>query len=311
MKKRVLCIIFAFLFVCISAVSLAAVSRAAGDFDGGADFGGDSGGDYGGGYDSDDYDYGGGFGYSSGSSSGSSGGGGGAFFGLVIVIIIVVVIILANRKKGQGVIQQTPVNAGGTATDASTLSPMQSYLQLDPAFSEAEFKEKLSNLFVQFQNDWQGKNLEPLRPYFSDAFYAQMDRQLDQYRQNYKTKYIERVAVLGITLSGWKQESGNDVIIARLNTRFTTYTLDDRTGNLLNGSRTAEKFLDYEWQLQRPSGRTTVGGSGIKVQNCPNCGATININRTAKCEYCGSIVTVDSYDWVLNGIKAISQRTVG
>ena len=138
-----------------------------------------------------------------------------------------------------------------------------------------------------------------------------MDRQLDQYRRTGQTKYIERIAVLGVSLSGWMQESGNDVIIARLNTRFTTYTLDDNTGNLVKGSRTAEKFLDYEWQLLRTSGKTTVGGSGVKVQNCPNCGATININRTAKCEYCGSIVTVDSYDWVLNGIKAISQRTVG
>ena len=48
-----------------------------------------------------------------------------------------------------------------------------------------------------------------------------------------------------------------------------------------------------------------------KDSKCPNCGAVLNINRTAKCEYCGSIVTVDSYDWAVNGIKGISQRTSG
>ncbi len=315
MKKRVLCILFAFLFVCISALSLAQIARAAGDFDGDYDFGGGDigGGDYDGGFDSGDSDYNGG---GNGGcvvvpiGGGDSGGSSGFPLGLIIfIIIIVVVVILAKRK--QGAAHQTPVAAGGQAVDASLLKPMQEYLQLDPTFSESEFKEKLSNLFIQFQNGWQDKNLESLRPYFSDAFYAQMDRQLDAYRKNNRTKYIERIAVLGVTLSGWMQESGKDVIIARLNTRFTTYTLDDKTGNLLNGSRTAEKFLDYEWQLMRTSGKTTVGGTGVKVQNCPNCGATININHTAKCEFCGSIVTVDSYDWVLNNVKAISQRTVG
>ena len=69
--------------------------------------------------------------------------------------------------------------------------------------------------------------------------------------------------------------------------------------------------MDYEWALQRSSGKTTVAEGGMTVQNCPNCGATININRTAQCEFCGSIVTVDAYDWVVSGIKAISQRTVG
>ncbi len=317
MKKRIFTILFAFVLVFSCVVMLANRAGAFGDFDGGYDYGGDVGGNDSYDWDNDnDYDWGnddngGGFVYYGGGSGGDySGGDGSSIIGaLVIVAIIVIVVILIKRKNGTA--QHPVVQAGGTVTDPSTLKPMSEYRQLDPMFSESAFTEKLSNLFVQFQNGWQAKDLEPLRWYMSDAFFAQMDRQLDSYRINKRTKMIERIAVLGVNLSGWKQENGNDVVIARLNTRFTTYTVDDATGNVLQGSKTAEVFMDYEWQLIRSTGKTTVAEGGVTVQNCPNCGATININRTAKCEYCGSIVTVDSYDWVVNGIKGISQRTVG
>ena len=214
-------------------------------------------------------------------------------------------------RNSSGTVQHQPVAPGAAATDPSTLRPMSDYLTLDPTFSEAEMQEKLRNLYVQFQEAWHNKDLTPLRPYLSDAYYAQSDRQLDSYRRNNQTSYIERISVLGTELKGFKQESGNDVIIARLQTRITNYVLDDRTGELVRGSKTAEKFMDYEWELIRTSGRTTAGSTGTVVQNCPNCGAVININRTAQCEFCGSIVTVDSFDWVVNGIKGISQRTAG
>ncbi len=318
MKKQVVSVLLALVLTITCALAFVGRVGAFGDYDGGNDYGDigggyDSGDDWGNdndwdndNYDSNDYYIGG-----VGSGSSGSGGGGGSVVGaVVIVIIIVVIIILVNRKKNGGAAHR-PVAAGGTVTDPNTLKPVNEYLKLDPTFSESQFKEKLANMFVQFQNGWQDKNLEPLRPYMSDAYYAQMDRQLDSYRRDKRTKMIERIAVLSVDISGWKQESGNDVMIARLKTRFTTYTVDDNTGNILQGSKTAEKFMDYEWQLLRSSGKTTVAEGGVKVQNCPNCGATININRTAKCEYCGSIVTVDSYDWVVNGIKGISQRTVG
>ena len=38
-----------------------------------------------------------------------------------------------------------------------SLSPIPAYKSIDPDFNESEFKEKISNLYVQFQNAWQAK----------------------------------------------------------------------------------------------------------------------------------------------------------
>ena len=300
MRRR---LIAALVVLSVLAAGLAAFawqSGAFGDFDGGADFGGDSGGGYdGGGYDSyDSYD---------GDSGGGSGEGSAAsvILGAMLVGGLLIGSAVSKRKGG------ATRPAGAKPTDPTTLKAPNAYLTLDPNFSEAQFKEKLANWFVQFQTCWQDKNIEPVRPCMTEAFYAQMDRQLDAYRKGHRTKMIERVAVLNVKLSGWKQENGRDVMIARLNTRFVTYTVDDQTGKILAGSQTAEKFLDYEWELVRASGRRTTPEDGLTVRSCPNCGAAIDINRTAKCPYCGSVVTVSDFDWALDAIRAISQRTVG
>lgn len=298
-----------------------------GDYGGDYDYGGDVGGfdydsgndydyDYGDDYDyeNDDYDnnYGGGFVISDGSyydDGGDSDGGGTLIIILILVILIFGIPILKSLKKSKG--KSAAVVPGALPTDVATLRPVSEYNSVDPNFSQPDFCEELSNMYVRFQNAWQDKKLDGIRPCLSDAFYAQVDRQLDAYRRNKQTNRIERISVLGVDLVGWKQESGNDVMIARLRTRIVDYVVDDATGNIVRGSNTAEKFMTYEWNLIRTSGRTTGGNEGTNASSCPNCGAPLDLNKSAKCEYCGSVIESDSFDWVLSGIKGLSQKTMG
>ncbi|MBQ4464875.1 MAG: TIM44-like domain-containing protein [Oscillospiraceae bacterium] len=286
-----------------------------GDFAGDNDYGG-GGGDWGGGGGDWDYDDG----YSSSSSDDDDG-----FIlwwlfkvvydlfgvpGVIVLLLIFAGIYLVRNRGKKAQPMQQPKPQGAQRTDRSTLAPIHTYLQLDPGFEPEEFKEKLSNLYVQFQNGWQDKNIASLRPYLSDAMYAQMDRQLETYRQKNQTNHVERISVLGVELCGWKQSPTDDVIIAELRTRIVDYVTDDNTGVIVRGSDSQEKFMTYEWTLIRTRGQQTQkGAAGTTGQTCPHCGAHIDINHTAVCEYCGSVLTTDKFDWVVSNIKGISQRT--
>ena len=276
------------------------------DFDfGGSDYGGSDygGSDYGGGDDDD----------------------GGSLFSIFFMLFsilpwpIQVIVILAAiaffvfrfviKGKGSSSAQKnTPVRMQREAQPA--LRPMNEYYPIDPDFNEEAFREKLSNLYVQMQNGWTAKDIEPLRPYFSDALYTQMERQLQAYKNNHRTNYVERIAVLSVSLKGFRQTPENDLITAVLQTRIVDYTLDDNTGAVLSGNRTREKFMTYEWDLVRSKGRTTSATAGVKKIFCPNCGAPLDVNSSARCEYCGSVIHADNYDWQLAAIRAISQRTM-
>ncbi len=269
----------------------------AGSFSGGSDYGSGSS-DFGSSWDDDD-SYAGGS-YVDGDSSG------GGFFSFLVVAGIIVFIIITQNKRRR-ILQQTGV--GAAPTGAALLQPMSTFLRLDPDFNEAAFKEKLSNLYVQMQNAWQAKDFEPMRPYFTDALYSQFVRQLDALKQNRRTNYVERIAVLDVTLRGWYKDAVNDKIVASIRTRIVDYTLDDGTGKLVSGSTTIERFMEYEWTLVRSSEQTTETTKEKSSVHCPYCGAPMSINQTARCEYCGSVVTVKNYGWAIAQIKGISQRS--
>ena len=193
--------------------------------------------------------------------------------------------------------------------DANKLRPISEYLSVDSGFSPSDFKEKLSNLYIRMQDDWQDKDISELRPYLTDPFYAQMKRQLEQLRKDGQTNIIRRPAVLGTTLMGWRQDGGKDIIIAQLKTRFVNYIKDDATGAIVSGSEVSEKFMTYEWTLTRTTGVKTKTSAGVTTQTCPHCGAHVDVNQTAECQFCGSVITTDTFDWAIDNITALSQTT--
>ena len=269
-----------------------------------ADFGDFSGGDDYGGYD--DYDYGG-YDYGGGYRGGFGGAAGTEMASLVFAIIIFLVYISSIKRAGNKS-GNKPVAPGATPTVG--LWPMDSIKQWDPNFSEDAIKERLSNLYVQMQNCWTAKDITPLRGDFTDTQFAQYDSQLERYRREGITNMIERIAVLDVSLMGVKQDATHDILIANIYTRITTYSIKDETGEIVRGDKNKEKFMQYEWTLVRPRGAQTRTEEKVTTNvNCPNCGGVVDINKSAKCPYCGSIVSRPNYNWVISGIKGLSQRT--
>lgn len=310
MKKKILIMII----TAITVLSLTGICASAGvfgpldfgDFGGGGDYGGGGGGaDYGGGdYGGGDYGYDG-YGGGSGSSEEMDG-----LTVAVLLVMVIVMVVLSSKSKSKKKGKNAPVTNVPTATPASALKPMESYKELDPNFSSADMEAKISNVFIRLQAAWMKKDLSDVRTCLTDEFFAQTDRQLDAYRTKKQTNVIERIAVLGVSLTGWDQNDKNDMIIARVSARMADYVTDDTTGDVVRGSRTADRFMEYEWTLVRTKGKKTGVDDEKKRKSCPYCGAPLDINRSAKCEYCDNIVSTNDYDWCLASIKGLSQRTV-
>ncbi len=290
-----------------------------GGFSGGSDYGGsdwgggssswDSGSSWGSGSSGWDDDGNGFFFFPVGSSSDSGDGGG---FGnlLFYVVLIVILIMIFSRKNQHQPAPNAGTAAGAQQTPGSKLMPMSEYAKLDPRFSESDMREKLSNVYVQMQNACTARNIESLRPYFTDALYQQFDRQIKSLIASRRINRVDRIAVLDVTLRGFFQEGGDDHLVALLKTRITDYIVDEDTGKVISGSDTAEKFMTYEWDLSRPTGTITEEAGEVTERHCPNCGAPLSVNESAKCPYCDTVLTFKDHDWTIYAVKGIAQRTV-
>lgn len=312
MKKRFFLTALAVcLALCLAFTSAPALADF-GDFSGSSDF------DFGSSYDSgSDYDYDSWEDddddwdsssdtviFTGGSGGGDDSGSSGSVL-IIAAIIVIVIIISSRKKKGKGGAPVTPVNNAPKIS----LQPIEEFEAIDPAFDRGAFTQKLGNLYVQMQNGWTAKDIEGLRPYFTDTLFAQMNRQLEAYRNQGRTNYVERIAVMNVSVLGFYQSGGEDHIAAQLQTRIVDYTLDDATGEVISGDRNTEKFMTYEWELSRPTGKTTGEAEERTALNCPNCGAPLEINQSAKCPYCDSVITVDEHDWVIVSMRGVSQHS--
>ena len=199
--------------------------------------------------------------------------------------------------------------AGAERTPSSRLSPVSWYAALDPSFSESDLKQQLSDLYVRMQQGCTARNIEDIRPWFSDGLYQQFDRQLKDLIAKRRINRVEDIEVLSVELRGYFLEGNEDHLVAELKTRIVDYTVNEDTDELVSGSRTARKHMTYEWDLSRPSDARLKKAGADKERCCPNCGGALEANETAKCPYCGAVVTFRDHDWTLYAVKGIAQRT--
>ena len=286
MDKRFLALAMALMLVLAIMVSPVPGIADAGSFSGGSDYGGSDWSSSGSDWSSSDW--------SSSDYSSSSGGGGewglGTTITVAAIVIIIVIVSGRNKKGGSG-------SSGGSriAGAQRTVLPMtiEDLKKQDPAFSEEKMKEKIGNLYVRMQECWQ------------------FNAQLNSLIKAGKTNYVDDIAVLGVDLTGFGQDDKHDIVTALVRVRIKDYTVDDATGAVVSGSKTAEKFMTYEWTMIRTKGAKSFERTEDAAKNCPNCGAPLDLNATAKCQYCGAVIQSADFDWVIKTIKGISQQTSG
>ena len=234
---------------------------------------------------------------------------------VIVVIAAAIVGIYVKSKKsakdgGDQASRTVAVQpAGAQATDASRLRDCRELTGFDPAFDPAKVEEKLANVYVKLQNAWTDGDLEPVRPYFEDALFAQFERQLNAIKAQGFVSHVDNVAVLECVVRGWYAREGEEYLVLKLRSRINDYTTD-RTGVVVRGALDRELFMEYEYTLSRTAGtQTAAQAKDAAVNQCPNCAAPLNEGASARCPYCGSVIAIKQHDWVISSIKGISQQT--
>lgn len=299
MKKRIAILLAVLSILLFSTVAFADFGDYAGDSDWGySDFD----------YDYDyDYDYGDSYFFFDGGGNGDVG-----FIDIAITVIVIIVVVRAivnkNSKNRGNSSHRRTVNIPSQKPEV-LVNDISELKSRDPNFNESKFLGDAANLYVRMQDAWSNKDLSPVRSRFTEEFYAKTERQVQSYINHNQTNHVERVSVLSTKIVGCTCDSKNDIITVELLARIVDYTTDDRTGNIIRGDRNRELFMTYRQTFIRTKGKLTSDEKVVDDKHCPSCGAPIDLNRSAVCEYCGSVCTSCDYDWVISDIRGISQRS--
>lgn len=125
----------------------------------------------------------------------------------------------------------------------------------DPAFDPGRFAGTVAReLFVRVQTAWTTRELAMVRGQLTEEMATGLEGDLARLRERGHLNRIESVSVDSAeTTEAW-QESGQDYVTVRIRARGLDYTLDERTGGVIEGSRTSPAAFEEFWTFARPVG---------------------------------------------------------
>ena len=145
------------------------------------------------------------------------------------------------------------MDAPGAVTDLER--GLEHIRQMDGAFDPGRFaSDTASYIFFTVQGAWMARSMATARDRLTPEMYEQLQKECERLRAEHRIDRLENIAVRSAeTTEAW-QESGQDFVTVRFLASLLDYTVDERTSQVVAGSRTDPvKFEEY-WTFVRPVG---------------------------------------------------------
>ncbi len=181
----------------------------------------------------------------------------------------------------------------------------------DPLFTAPDFLSFTKQVYVDIQDAWCKRNLEPVRGVLHQNLYQQTERQIQKKIADGIVNHLERISVNTAYLTSYRKDAEYEYLTIYLAASMVDYQIKEATGQVILGDKSTRWNLKYKMKFMRSvSSKTRESGKVERGINCPNCGAPLTGTSFGKCEYCDSIVTTGTYNWVLSDFGVVKNDTV-
>ena len=220
---------------------------------------------------------------------GSMFGAGGSGMGILPILLLGVVgyflykkFTQSQRPGGWQGNQQRPNFGAGGGGFASPVAPPPSPLlgpqdaleeglaeirRTDRSFDAKYFLEVASDVFFQVQAGWMRRDLQSYRHLLGDTLAAEYEEQFNEMRRLGHINKLESIAVRKVDIVSAGSDGREDFVTVLFTANLLDYTVDETSGDLVEGSMTVPVKFEEEWTWGRPVGTQNWKLEGIKVVN--------------------------------------------
>ena len=172
-------------------------------------------------------------------------------------------------------------------------------VKLDAGFNEASFKSYIDNVFVKLFTAVMLNEVPNVRHFLSDEVYSEYEKISADNSARGVIQMYDELNVKSSNITGVSITDDEFRIEVLLVSRYMDYLLDSDSGDVISGNNTSRIEVRYKLIFTK---KRQFLQQGV-VRKCPGCGASIDVNASGKCAYCGTIYNLDDKDWVLTSIE--------
>jgi predicted lipid-binding transport protein (Tim44 family) len=149
---------------------------------------------------------------------------------------------------------ETIYQAPPETTSAPVEDPTAVLARQDPSFNPETYLEARTDDFFRIQAAFMARDLTSVRDLLTTEMATHVDTDLAQLRANGKVNRLENITVRQTEIVEAWQELGQEYATVHFKANLLDYTVDDKTGEVLGGSKTQPvKFEEY-WTFVRDIG---------------------------------------------------------
>lgn len=175
---------------------------------------------------------------------------------------------------------------------------MNEILKYDPEFSESKFKTYVDNVFIQLHMAVVTKELENVKHFLSEDVYNKYKQKIDDLTSKHQIQMYDEINVAQTEILSYEVTNTDMIIKVFILSRYLDYLMDEDANYISGDTDVRSERANYLTFIKKINHQKT--GT---VKKCPGCGASIDVNASGKCAYCGTIYNLDETGWVLTSIE--------
>jgi predicted lipid-binding transport protein (Tim44 family) len=206
---------------------------------------------------------------------GGIGGFGGSGFGLIEILLVAGLGYFLYRKfrtpaaaSGYGPMQyqntayQIPSSTGYQAPSGAPVQEeppsndvdYRSLTMMDRSFDPNQFLKTAQDIFFKVQGAWNKQDTAALRSLCGSELMQTWEQELNDLRSRGHQNKMENIALRESEISEAWTENGQDYITVRIRANLLDYTVDRKSGNVVNGNNSDPIEFEEYWTFSRPVG---------------------------------------------------------
>lgn len=160
----------------------------------------------------------------------------------------------------QGNTYQPPINTGATGYQAPVSQTAQapvdyrSITMMDGGFNPDQFLKSAQDIFFKVQGAWNKQDANALRNWVGGELMQNWQQELNDQRARGQQNKMENIALRESDITEAWTENGEDYITVHWLANLLDYTVDTKTGAVVNGSNSEPIQFEEYWTFSRPVG---------------------------------------------------------
>ena len=130
----------------------------------------------------------------------------------------------------------------------------RSLTMMDRSFDPNQFLKTAQDIFFKVQGAWNKQDTAVLRSLCGSELMQTWEQELNDLRARGHQNKMENIALRESEITEAWTENGQDYITVRLHANLLDYTVDQKSGNVVNGNNSEPIEFEEYWTFTRPVG---------------------------------------------------------